>query len=150
LGVRFAPNICYETVLPHVIRRQLLLLKQQDREADVIVSQTNDGWFWGAAALDMHMICGIFRAIEFRKPLLIAANTGFSASINADGLVEWQGPRRAASTMVVRPQIEQRNSLYLQLGDLLGQFCAACCLGLLLYGLFQCCWPRKRAQLGGE
>lgn len=134
-GYRITPNICYETVLPHVIRRQLVMLG--DREPDVLVSQTNDGWFWGSAALDMHLTCGVFRAIEFRKPLLIAANTGFSAAINADGLVERRGRRRATDILVVQPRLDSRTSLYLLAGDWFAWSCAACCMGLLLFFIFE-------------
>ncbi len=136
-GCHLTPSICYETVLPHVIRRQLLMLEQDGTEADVLVSQTNDGWFWGSAALDMHMICGIFRAVEFRKPLLIAANTGFSASINSDGFLEHRGDRRTVDTLVVRPRMDQRESFYLYAGDWFAWLCAACSVGLLFFALFE-------------
>ncbi len=136
-GYHLTPSICYETVLPHVIRRHLLMLEQGGTEADVLVSQTNDGWFWGSAALDMHMICGIFRAIEFRKPLLIAANTGFSASINSDGFIEDRGDRRTVDTLVVRPRMDRRESFYLYAGDWFAWLCAACVIGLLLFALFE-------------
>ena len=49
----------------------------------MLVNLTNDGWFWGSSELDMHLACGVFRAVECRMPLLIAANTGFSAWIDA-------------------------------------------------------------------
>ena len=94
-GVRIAPNICYESVLSHVIRRQVNALAAEGREPDMLVNLTNDGWFWGSSELDMHLACGVFRAVECRKPLLIAANTGFSAWIDGDGRILEQGPRRA-------------------------------------------------------
>ena len=120
---RFAPNICYETVLPHVIRRQLLDLDRRRQTPDVLLSQTNDGWFWGSSALDMHLICGIFRAVEFRTPLLIAANTGLSASIDGRGRVRQLGPRRESKVLFVEPQLEPLQSFYLSIGDLLGGGC---------------------------
>ncbi len=93
-GLRIAPSICYETVIPHVIRRQVNSLKAEGAEPHVLVNLTNDGWFWGSSELDMHLACGVFRAVECRKPLLIAANTGISAWIDADGRVLARGPRR--------------------------------------------------------
>ena len=93
-GLRIAPSICYETVIPHVIRWQINSLKAEGAEPDVLVNLTNDGWFWGSSELDMHLACGVFRAVECRKPLLIAANTGISAWIDGDGRVLARGPRR--------------------------------------------------------
>jgi apolipoprotein N-acyltransferase len=63
-----SPNICYESVLPHVIRRQINTLQAEGKEPDVLVNLTNDGWFWGSSELDLHLACGIFRAVECRKP----------------------------------------------------------------------------------
>ena len=105
-GLRVAPNICYETVIPHVIRRQVNSLKEQGTEPDVLVNLTNDGWFWGSGELDMHLACGIFRAVECRKPLLIAANTGISAWIDGSGRIIERGPRRHKD-----PQLEAGDAL---------------------------------------
>ncbi len=58
---RYAPNICYETVIPHLIRRQVSQLRAQGEEPDVLVNITNDGWFRGSSELDMHLACGVFR-----------------------------------------------------------------------------------------
>ena len=86
-GLRLAPNICYESTLSHVIRGQVHVLEQAGRGPDVLVNLTNDGWFWGSSELDFHLVCAVFRAVECRKPFLIAANTGISAWIDADGRI---------------------------------------------------------------
>ena len=138
---RFAPSICYETVLPHVIRRQLLELEGRQKSPDVLLSQTNDGWFWGSSALDMHLICGIFRAVEFRTPLLIAANTGLSASIDGRGRVVALGPRRESEVLLVAPHLEPLQSVYLKVGDILGGGCAVFVVFTGLWALFSCRKP---------
>ena len=97
---RFAPNVCYETALARVIRRQVAELRDRDREPDVLVNVTNDSWFRGSSELDLHLICGVFRAVECRKPLVIAANTGFSAHIDAVGRIVQQGPRGDAGVLI--------------------------------------------------
>ncbi|MEK6248975.1 MAG: apolipoprotein N-acyltransferase, partial [Planctomycetales bacterium] len=107
--------------------------------------QTNDGWFWGSSALDMHLICGVFRAVEMRKPLVVAANTGFSASITPDGIIELQGPRRAAHHLVVRPKIDSRGSLYYMVGDWFAGLCATFCLAMLAVGVTGR-WRRDTAE----
>jgi apolipoprotein N-acyltransferase len=135
-GVRIAPNICYETVLPHVIRRQVNRLAAEGAEPDVLVNVTNDGWFWGSSELDMHLICGVFRAVECRKPLLIAANTGFSAHIDGDGRIRCQGPRRAADTLLAEVRLDSRRSLYLRWGDWLAGLCLLGCTVAAVAGLW--------------
>lgn len=116
-GARFAPSICYENILPHLIAGQVRTLREAGEEPDVLVNLTNDGWFWGSSELDMHLTCALFRAVECRKPMLVAANTGFSAWIDGDGRIVQQGPRRDTGTIVAEVNLDPRQSLYLTLGD---------------------------------
>ena len=127
-GLRFAPNICYESVLPHLIRRQVKTLARAGLEPHVLVNLTNDGWFWGSSELDMHLVCGVFRAVECRKPFLIAANTGFSAWIDSDGRVKDRGPRRAPDTLVAEVGRDRRGSWYLEHGDWVAGVCLVGCV----------------------
>jgi apolipoprotein N-acyltransferase len=140
--ILIAPNICFESVLPHVIRRQINILKGEGKEPDVLVNMTNDGWFWGSSELDMHLACGVFRAVEFRKAFLIAANTGFSAWIDADGRIIEQGPRRSTATLLAEVRVDHRRSWYLAYGDWPAGACLACC------GVFACagCWNRYKRR----
>ena len=128
-GVRISPSICYENVLPQVIRRQLTD-PAVGATPDMLVNLTNDGWFWGSSELKLHLACGVFRAVEFRKPSLIAANTGISAFIDGDGRILKQGPRRDTDIIMAEVQPDGRGSLYLRYGDWLAGLC------LLATGLF--------------
>jgi len=138
-GVWIAPNICYESVLSHVIRRQITKLAEQDREPDVLVNLTNDGWFWGSSELEMHLACGVFRAVECRKPLLIAANTGISAWIDGDGRIRAEGPRRQPCTLLAEVCRNNRHSDYLQYGDWPAGVCLAAACVFALAGVL---WRR--------
>lgn len=133
-GLCLAPNICYESVIPHLIRRQVNTLSRAGQEPDVLVNLTNDGWFWGSSGLDLHLICGVFRAVECRKPFLIAANTGFSAWIDGDGRIRAQGPRRATGVVLAQVAADRRTSLYLTHGDWPAAVCLLACLPLALVG----------------
>jgi len=99
-GVAIVPNICFETSVPHYLRNQLNSLAANGQEPDVMLNITNDGWFFGSTCLDLHFACNVFRAVEMRKPMLVCANTGFSAHIAADGRVIKKGPRRATEFLI--------------------------------------------------
>jgi apolipoprotein N-acyltransferase len=142
---RFAPNICYETVIPHLIRRQIIELREQGNEPDVMVNITNDGWFRGSSELDMHLACGVFRAIEMRKPLVISANTGFSAAIDGNGRILQQAPRRKSDVLIAKIDVDTRHSWYLDHGDMISGICLAGCLGLAGVGLFDRFRKRNKA-----
>lgn len=143
-NLRLAPNICYETVLPHVVRRQVRELADRGEEPNVLVNLTNDGWFWGSSELDMHLVCAVFRAVECRKPLLIAANTGFSAWIDPSGRILARGPRRATGTILALVGPDPRRSWYALHGDWFAGGCLGIALGIAGAGL----WHRLRDRTG--
>jgi apolipoprotein N-acyltransferase len=124
-GLIASPSICYETVLPQVIRRQVRQLQADGQDPDFLLNVTNDGWFWGSSELEMHLVCAVFRAVECRKPLLIAANTGISADIDGDGRIHSQGPRRAETTLAATVHRDPRTSFYLRWGDWFAGSCLA-------------------------
>ena len=117
-GFGLAPTICYETALPGAVRSLVRRLTAAGRRPDVLVNLTNDGWFWGSSELDMHLAAGIFRAVEVRTPLVIAANTGFSAAIDGSGRLLARGPRRAAAPLRVAVRPDGRRSPWLTAGTL--------------------------------
>ena len=132
--VNIAPSICFETTIPHYIRRQINSLAEAGTEPDVMVNMTNDGWFYGTSCLDLHLACNVFRAVEMRKPHLVCANTGFSAEIDSCGRQLQVGPRR--TTAVIRAEVRPivRSSFYRQFGDLIPMLFAGISLIACFFG----------------
>jgi apolipoprotein N-acyltransferase len=128
-GVCYSPNICYETVIPHVIRRHV-------KSADVLVNMTNDAWYWGSSELDQHLACGVFRAVESRKPLVIAANGGLSAWIDHFGKVREQSPRQQPYIILADVERSNMRSWYMRFGDWFAGLCLTACVTLAIIGWF--------------
>jgi apolipoprotein N-acyltransferase len=138
------PNICYETTLPHVIRDQLATLRREGVEPQVLVNLTNDGWFWGSAELEQHLACGIYRAVENRRPLVIAANTGISAWIDGNGRILERGLKHASGIIHAEVQLDGRESWYSQHGDWFAGLCLAVTIILAAAGMWTALrWPRR-------
>jgi apolipoprotein N-acyltransferase len=129
-----APSICYETVIPHVIRRQANMLFGGSVPADVLVNLTNDAWYWGSSELDMHLACGVFRAIEARMPLVIAANGGLSAWIDRSGRIREAGPRQQTHIILADIDRQYVSSWYLKFGDWFAWLCLISCVLLAITG----------------
>ncbi len=142
-SLRIAPNICYESVLSRVIRNQLAELRSKNQEPDVLVNLTNDGWFFGSSELDLHLACGIFRAVETRKPFLVAANTGISAAVTPSGRILAEGPRRAPKVVEVSIRRNTSRSLYATFGWVGSLICVVVAFGTGILGFF----PSKK---GGD
>jgi apolipoprotein N-acyltransferase len=154
---RYAPLICFEDTVPHLVRRVVATADKRGEPVDVLVNLTNDGWFHGSSELDQHLITARFRCIETRTPMVRAVNTGISAIIDGDGLVvepeafiDLDGladgnPRTSIRdpgtgrlhkelhcALVGPVPLDPRNSLYVRWGDWFAMFCAAACLCLVV------------------
>lgn len=134
------PNICFESCLAHVVRGQVEELARRGSEPDVLVNLTNDGWFWGSSELDMHLACSVFRAVECRKPHLVAANTGISAWIDSSGRILARGPRRSTAVVLADVRLDNRRSPYLVWGDWPAGVCLMLCTALAAADL----WLRRK------
>jgi apolipoprotein N-acyltransferase len=77
--VNWLPLICYEDLITGFIRGF------NHKKADFIVNVTNDGWFGKSDASHLHKQMARVRAVEYRKPMLRALNTGTSVVIDAAG-----------------------------------------------------------------
>jgi len=142
-GLRFCPSICYESILPHEVRGAVARLRAEGREPDVLVNHTNSGWFWGSSELDLHLACNVLRAVECRKPMLVAANTGISAWIDDAGAIRDQGPRRAEGIVYATVGPSRAASVYTYVGDWPAALCLIACGLAVLVGL-QGRWSARR------
>ena len=139
--LNFSPSICFENSVPHLIRKHVHELEDGGTPVHGLITMTNDGWFWGSSLLDVHLACGVFRAVENRRPMLIAANTGFSAYIDQFGDVVKKGPRRDSEVLFANvAHNSSLKSIYSWLGDWLGLSCSGVCVLLVADG-----WRRRRA-----
>jgi apolipoprotein N-acyltransferase len=138
-GVCFSPNICYETAIPHVIRNQIATLAARHQMPDILVNITNDAWYWGSSELDMHLACDVFRAIEARRPMVIAANGGLSAWIDATGHIRAESPRQKPYVIIADVERSNMSSPYVRYGDWFAGICLLCTASVVLIN-----WYRNR------
>ena len=80
--VDLIPAICFEDTLGRHTR-----LFVRPGRAQVIVNTTNDGWFADPAAALQHAADARLRCIETRRPMVRAANTGWSGVVDATGVI---------------------------------------------------------------
>ncbi|GAB4409447.1 MAG: apolipoprotein N-acyltransferase [Thermodesulfovibrionales bacterium] len=122
----FGTFICYEIIFPGLVR------KFYSRDGDFIVTITNDAWFGRTAGPYQHFSMAVFRAVENRKPVLRAANTGISGYIDSNG-------RIVSRTSLFERKVENLNimtdrtrSFYSRYGDIFSYICIVIALLLLI------------------
>ena len=82
---RFGTPICYEDVMPYVIRRYVWA--GRERRVDFLVNISNDAWFLYGNELPQHLAICAFRAVENRVAIARAVNTGISGFIDPNGRI---------------------------------------------------------------
>jgi apolipoprotein N-acyltransferase len=83
---RVAMAICYEVAYPELVRRDA-------RDADVIVTISNDSWFGRSIGPHQHLQMAAMRALENGRWVLRATNSGITAIIAPDGVVAARLPQ---------------------------------------------------------
>jgi|GEM_PF-193141 len=77
--LKVAPLICYEDTVPALAR------KASRKGAELLVNITSDSWFGRTLAPHQHHLIAAFRAIENRRFLIRATNTGLSGVVDPLG-----------------------------------------------------------------
>jgi apolipoprotein N-acyltransferase len=78
---RLGALICYEDIFPALARESVAA------GAEVLVVNTNNGWFGEGAAAYQHAAHSVLRAVETRRPVLRAGNSGWSGWIDECGAI---------------------------------------------------------------
>src|SRR5262249_50707727 len=97
--LRVAPLICYEDTVPALAR------EATQKGAELLVHITSDSWFGRTLAPHQHHLIAAFRAIENRRFLIRATNTGLSAVVDPLGRTIARIPPFSEGTVtaMVRP-----------------------------------------------
>jgi apolipoprotein N-acyltransferase len=118
--------ICYESIFPDEVRQ----FAQQG--AQVLVNISNDGWYGDSGAWKQHLQQTRMRAIENRRWLLSATNTGLTAAIDPWGRVVAQVPRKEPTTLLAPYALVSSTTLYTRHGDWFAFLCAIISVGVLV------------------
>ena len=126
-GLAAAPLICYESIYGDYVR------EFTQAGANLLVVPTNDGWWDDTPGHVQHLQIGQLRAIENRRWLVQAANSGISAIVDHAGQVRERTSYNEATVLAGEVKLLRGLTLYARVGDVLGAVCAGLgCLCLLV------------------
>ena len=111
-GIRVAPLICYEDLMPALSRRFV-----REERADLLINLTNDAWYGRTTAPWQHARLALWRAIETRRSLVRVTNTGLTVVINARGEMVRTLPLFTPGVMKVQVDILEGETPYVRYGD---------------------------------
>jgi apolipoprotein N-acyltransferase len=111
-GHPIAVSICYEDILRESFRESVV-----ESSAELLVNLTSDSWFAQSAAPELHLALATLRAVEHRRDLVRATETGVSAVIDPMGKLVWRLPANETAAAVVPVHYLRGVTLYERWGD---------------------------------
>jgi len=121
--VKFSSLICFEDIFPSLVRRFA------KNGAGLLINITNDAWFGDTSEPYQHAQASVFRAVELRRAVIRAANTGLSCFINPKGEIIASVKDKVGKEIFVSgyktaaiPLVKTR-SIYTHYGDWLVALC---------------------------
>jgi len=112
----FGVLICYEIIFPNLTRKFV------KKGAQFLVNITNDAWFGKTSAPYQHLSMATFRAVENRRFIARAANTGISACIEATGGIKSSSTLFTEALITDKIRLLNISTFYTSYGDVFALF----------------------------
>ncbi|MGB7281682.1 MAG: apolipoprotein N-acyltransferase [Candidatus Acidiferrum sp.] len=132
-GYSFGVFICYEAIYPGEIRRFAA------NGAQLFVNISNDGWFGHSAAAEQHLRMARVRAVENRRWIVRATNSGITASVDPYGRIFRPLPRDVRAAADLPYDFRTNETIYTRFGDWFGWLC-------VIVSVILVAWPWKPAE----
>jgi apolipoprotein N-acyltransferase len=110
-------QICYEIIFPYLARAQTR------NGADLLVNITNDAWYGRTGGPFQHFSMVVFRAVENRRSLVRAANTGISGFVDPAGRITLSTDLFEEAAVARELPLLKTRTLYTRFGDLFAGTC---------------------------
>ena len=133
--------ICFESIFPQIARRMAA------KGAGLLVNITNDSWFGDSPAPRQHAAMAIVRAVELRRPLARAANTGISLLVDPWGRVRVRSGVFTREVLAGSLPLVEGRTFYARWGGLVD---AAYPVAAALVLLWAAAGRGRRARHGGR
>ncbi|WP_289022333.1 apolipoprotein N-acyltransferase [Desulfobacter postgatei] len=109
--------ICFEIIFPDIARAFVR------NGADILTTMTNDAWFGRTQAALQHFSMAVFRAVENRRSVVRAANTGISGFIDPSGTILEKTDIFTACALTRQVPVMSGQTFYTRHGDLTAKAC---------------------------
>jgi apolipoprotein N-acyltransferase len=128
--------ICFEAIFPELARAHTR------KGGRILLNLTNDAWFGMTSAPYQHLSMAVFRTVENRRPMIRAANTGFSAFIQSTGEITALSSLFSREILAASVALtESALTFYTRFGDVFAVSLLLICLLKILFS-----FKRKKAS----
>ncbi|XOF35319.1 MAG: apolipoprotein N-acyltransferase [Candidatus Electrothrix sp. YB6] len=118
-NLRAGVLICFESAFPDIARRETAA------GANLLVNMTNDAWYGESSAPHHSWAMTVLRAVENRRGLVRAANTGISGVVEPTGKIRQQTPLFTDEVIHDQLPLLNRQTVFVRGGYRFGSLCLA-------------------------
>ena len=123
-ALKLGPLICYESIFSDISRESV------NRGANLLVNMTNDAWYGQSSAPYQSLAMAVFRAVETKRSLVRAANTGISGFVDPVGRILLQTSLFTEASRSASVPLMHHQTVFCRQGYLFAPLC--CYLSVLL------------------
>jgi apolipoprotein N-acyltransferase len=109
--LRISPSICYEIAFDEHIRKTA-------KDSNILLTVSNDTWFGKSIGPIQHLEIAQNRALEHKKPLIRATNSGISAFVSKNGEIIERQAYFEEKTLTRNITLYYGNTFYSKYGNL--------------------------------
>jgi apolipoprotein N-acyltransferase len=109
---RISTPVCYEDVLTRFTRKMV-----REAKPHILINLTNDAWFGDTQEPAIHLVLSQYRAIEHRRYMVRATNSGISAVVDPLGRVVAQTGLLARENLRYDVHMLEGETVYTRFGD---------------------------------
>lgn len=121
--------ICFESIFPSLARNRTA------SGADILINLTNDAWYGVSSAPYQQISMAVLRAVENRRSLARAANTGISCFIDPMGRIMEASPIFKQLFLVQNLPVLSGQSVFNRFGHAFQPVCLILLSLIILYGI---------------
>ena len=129
-NVKIGVPICYESAYGEHFAKFV------NNGAQMMCVITNDGWWGNSPGHKQHFLMSKLRAVESRRSIMRAANTGISAFIDERGDAHQQ--TKYDTRVAIRQNVcaNDYHTFYVKHGDYIARICVGITILLFLFGIY--------------
>lgn len=125
--LRLGILICFESIFPRVARDEVA------HGANLLVNLTNDAWYGRTSAPYQSMAMSVLRAVETKRSLIRAANTGISCIVYPSGEIIDRTDIFHPAVLTGQVPVLEKETVFVRSGYHFGVACLALIPALLLF-----------------
>jgi len=137
---RIGVQICYEIIFPDLSRAMA------KNNAAFLINITNDAWFGNTSASYQHFSMSVLRAVENRRSVVRAANTGISGFIDPSGRIKEKTGLFEEATLTKKMPVYEEKTFYTRNGDIFALACVGAAFVFCLAEILRKGYKRRKVD----